>query len=225
MWMVGLFCIAQERWDNLQSYISLRQKNEQLLIENTRLALENSAIYEMRLENKRLRALIGFKDQSEHQLIAARIIARGRQDLINGIVLDVGAKDSIRKYMPVVVADGLVGRIYQIGKDQSIGHLLLDQNFRVSSKTQRSRVEGIVSWEGGDFCWLKEVPQRSDVVQGDTVITSGRGDIFPPGILIGYVTEIKESPRGLFMDIKVKPAVDFDRLEEVLVIVNKNRIN
>lgn len=218
MWMVGLLCSVQEQWDSFQSYLNLKQRNEQILKENTRLALENSAIYEIRLENERLRALIGFKNQSEYQLIAANVIVKGTLGLISGIVLDVGTKDSVRKNMPLVVANGLVGKVYQVGKNQSIGHILLDQNFRVSAKIQRSRVETIVSWNGGDFCWLKEVPKRSDVKQGDRVITSGYGEIFPPGIFIGQVTEIKESPRGMFMDIKMKPAVDFDRLEEVLVI-------
>ena len=221
MWMVGLFCKVQEQWDSVQSYFDLRQKNEQLLLDNTRLALENSAMYEMRLENERLRALIGFKDRSEHQLIAARIIVSGTQGLINGIVLDVGTKDSVKKNWPIVVAEGLVGKIYQVGQNQSTGHILLDQNFRVSAKIQRSRVDAIVSWDGGDFCWLKEVPKRSDVQQGDLVITSGYGEIFPPGIIIGKVIEISESIRGMFMDIKVKPSVDFDKLEEVLIIANR----
>lgn len=222
MWMLGLFCKAQEQWGSVQSYLNLKQKYEQLLLENNRLALENSTMYEMRLENERLRALIGFKDQSEHQLIAARVIVRGTQGLINGIVLDVGEKDSVRKNMSLVVANGLVGKVYQVGKNQCIGHILLDQNFRVSAKIQRSRVDAIVSWEGGDFCWLKEVPKRSDVTPGDWVITSGHGEIFPPGLIIGQVTEINESPRGMFMDIKMKPSVDFERLEEVFVIVTKN---
>jgi rod shape-determining protein MreC len=225
MWMVGLLCSVQEHWDSFQSYLKLKQSNEHLLIENSRLALENSSIYEMRLENERLRALIGFKNQSEHQLIAARVIVRGPLGLINGIVLDVGTKDSVRKNMPLVVVDGLVGKVYQVGKNQSIGHILLDQNFRVSAKIQRSRVEAIVTWDGGDFCWLREVPKRSDIRQGDGVITSGYGQIFPPGIFIGQVTEINESPRGMFMDIKMKPTVDFDRLEEVFVIIDPKSID
>jgi len=218
MWMVGLLCSAQERWNTAQTYFSLKQKNEQLLLENTRLALENSTMSEMRLENERLRELIGFKARTELQLIAARVIVRGTKGIINGIVLDVGTNDSVAKNMPLFVTDGLVGKIYQVGKNHSIGHLLLDRNFRVSAKIQRSRVKGIISWEGGDFCLLKEVPKRSDVHLGDQVITSGYGEIFPPGITIGRVYNIYESPRGLFMDIEVKPTVDFDNLEEVFVI-------
>jgi len=221
MWMVELVCVVQDEWSSFRSYLHLKQRNDQLQLENTRLALENSAMYEMRLENQRLRELIGFKEKNKFQLIAARVVVRGTRDIINGIVLDVGSRDGVAKNMPLVVSDGLVGKIYQVGRKHSIGHLLLDQNFRVSAKIQRSRVKGIVSWERGDFCWLKDVPKRSDVQVGDLVITSGYGEIFPPGLIIGTVINISESPRGLFMDIKVKPAVDFNKLEEVFVIVEK----
>jgi len=221
MWMVGVLCLVQDEWNSFQTYFKLKQRNEQLLLENTKLALENSTMYEMRLENERLRELIGFKEKKELQLIAARVIVRGTKSFINGIVMDVGTKDSVAKNMPLVVTNGLVGKIYQVGKNHSIGHLLLDRNFRVSAKIQRSRVKGIVSWESGGFCLLKEVPKRSDVQIGDWVITSGYGEIFPPGIIIGRVINITESPRGLFMNIKVKPAVNFEKLEEVFVVVEK----
>jgi rod shape-determining protein MreC len=218
MWMVGMIGTFQEKWNSVQSYLDLRQKNEQLLYENTRLALENSMMYEMRLENDRLKKLIGFKESSELRLIMARVIVKETKGFINGIVLDVGAQDGVAKNMPLVVSNGLVGKIYYAGKNQSIGHLLLDPNFRVSAKIQRSRVTGIVSWDGGEFCSLNEVPKRSDVQMGDSVITSGYGGIFPPGLIIGTVTEITESPRGLFLDVQIKPTVDFEKLEEVFVI-------
>ncbi|UCE04714.1 MAG: rod shape-determining protein MreC [bacterium] len=221
MWMVGVLCSVQEKWDSFQTYLNLKQKNKQLRLENTKLALENSFMYEMRLENERLRELIRFKETNELQLIAARVIVSGAKGIINGIVLNVGMKDSIAKSMPLVVANGLVGKIYQVGKNHSIGHLLLDRNFRVSAKIQRSRVKGIVSWEGGDFCLLNNVPKRSDVKIGDLVITSGYGEIFPSGLIIGHVINITESPRGLFMDIKVKPTVNFEKLEEVFIVVEQ----
>jgi len=221
MWTVGLLCSVQEKWNSIQQYINLKHKNEQLLSENTRLALENSFMYEMQLENERLRKLIGFREKNEIQLIATRVIVRGIKGFVNGIVLDVGFEDDVAKNMPLVVTDGLVGKIYQVGKKHSIGHLLLDQNFRVSAKIQRSRVTGIVSWDGGDFCLLNEVPKRSNVQAGDWVITSGYGEIYPSGLIIGRVISVSESPRGLFMDIKIKPSVNFDKLEEVFVIAEK----
>lgn len=224
MWMVGLLGGIQEFWTSAENYFHLRSEIDQLRMENTQLALENSAMYEMRLENERLRKLIGFQEGTENRLIAARVIGRETRGYINDVILDVGLEDSVRKNMPLVVTDGLVGKLYQVGEKKSIGHLLLDQNFRVSAKVQRSRVRGIVSWQGGEYCNLNNVPKRSDVTVGDWVITSGYGEIFPPGLKIGQVINIKESPRGIFSDILIKPSVDFGKLEEVFVILNKPEI-
>ena len=173
---------------------------------------------EMALENGRLKALIGFKEKSNFQLKATRVIAKQKKGFINDIVLELGFADSVSRNMPVVVPAGLVGKLYQVGKSRSNCQILLDQNFRVSAKIQRSRAMGIVSWKGGQFCLLNEVPKHSDVKIGDWLITSGYGGIFPPGLRIGQVVSVTEPVRGLFMAIKIKPAVNFDSLEEVFVI-------
>ncbi|HEX9973219.1 MAG TPA: rod shape-determining protein MreC [bacterium] len=220
MTMVGCTSAVQEKWIAANDYLDLKQKNQQVQSENIRLALENSFMYEMELENQRLRELIGFKQQHEMKLIAAQVIGKDIREGIQSIVLDVGSEDSVTKNMPIVVADGLVGKIYQIGDDYSLGQILFDQNFRVSGKIQRSRVDGIIYWEKGDFCLLKAVPKRSDVAKDDWVITSGYGEIFPPGLKIGQILEISELPNDLFLHIKVNPAVDFEKLEEVFIIKN-----
>ena len=218
MWMLGMLGTVQEEWAGVNQYFYLTHKNKELQLENMKLALENSSMYEIKLENERLKNLIGFRDINELNLVAARVIGRETKGFINDIVLDVGRVDSVYKNMPLVNTNGLVGKLFQVGKNRSIGHLLLDQNFRVSAKIQRSRVRGIVGWEGGDFCILNEVPKRSDVKIGDWVITSGYGEIFPPGLKIGRVISVSQFPRGLFMKIKLRPMVNFNILEEVFVI-------
>lgn len=222
MWMIGWMGWVQEKWYAVEQYWDYKQQNEQLRWENTRLALENSFAYEMRIENARLRQLIGFHQQHAMDMVAARVIGKGSRRGINSIVLDVGREDGVAKNMPLVVADGLVGKIYQVGSNEAIGQLLLDQNFRVGAKIQRSRVVGILRWSGtNEICFLNEVPQRADVQVGDTVITSGYSDIFPAGLKIGQVVQTTPSARGLFREIQVKPFVDFDKLEATFVIREK----
>ncbi|MFZ5516420.1 MAG: rod shape-determining protein MreC [Candidatus Zhuqueibacterota bacterium] len=220
MWMVGMISGMQKAWAGIESYFNVRDENVELRMENTMLSLQNSAMHEIQLENERLRDLIGFKTGTEHRLIAARVIGRETRGYINDVILDIGSKDSVKKNMPLVVASGLAGKIYQVGESRSIGHLLLDQNFRVSAKIQRSRVRGIISWQGGDYCRLNNVPKRSDITIGDWVVTSGYGGIFPAGLRIGQVINIKDSPREIFSSILVKPAVDFEKLEELFVILD-----
>ncbi len=218
LWMVGLISEFQKQWCSVREYMDLKQKNEQLLLENTRLSLENTQMAEIKLENERLRELIAFKARTSWRLIPARILAKGQRGPITAFILNVGTRQGATKNMPLVSGDGLVGKIYQVGPDQSIGHILLDRNFRVSAKIQRSRVDGIVSWEGGEHCRLNDIPKRADVQLGDSVITSGYSEFFPPGILIGTIVNINDSPRALYLQIELKPSVDFQKLEEVFVI-------
>ena len=212
----------QSRLISLSRKSSLKEQNNFLRYQNTLLALENSRMREAILENQRLRKLIGFKKTTQYPLIAAKVTGGSFSGFMNNILLDVGKQDRVKKNMPVVIPEGLVGKIYQVGNNHSIVHLLLDQNFRVSGKILRSSIKGIISWKGGgQICDLDEIPNRSDIKVGDLVVTSGYSEIFPEGIYIGKVVTAVNTQRSLFMKIKVKPDVDFNRLEEVLVIMNK----
>lgn len=218
LWLAGVMGSFQEGISAIGDYFYLAKKNEILLLQNTRLALENEAMRELRLENARLRELIGFREKSKLNLVAAKVIGKKKRGFINDIMLNVGTIDSVSKNMPIVVSDGLVGKLHQVGKNKSFAQLLLDQNFRVSIITQRSRVKGIIAWKGGSYCVMNEVPKRSDVKVGDLIVTSGFGEIFPEGLQVGTVESTSESPRELFMKIKIKPAVDFKTLEEVFIV-------
>ncbi len=220
--LAAMIGFAQQEWTEIAGYLKLREKNESLLLENTRLALENSALQEMKYENSRLRNLIKFKEESNLELIAAKVIGKQKKGFINDIFLNVGTAEGVAKNMPVVISKGLVGKLHQVGKHRSNAQLLLDRNFRASAIVQRSRVKGIVAWQGGDRCVLNEVPNRSDVKVGDWVVTSGFSEIFPAGLKIGRIDEISAASHGLFMNISLKPAINFDMLEEVFVIVKND---
>ncbi len=201
----------QELWD-------LRQENRRLRRIDTTLLLENSRLREAYLENQRLRALLGFKSRSKLKLIPARVIGRQANGLIQAIVLDAGQADGLRRNMPLVTAQGLVGRVYEVTNHKALAQILPDRNFKVSARIQRSRVTGILTWAGGRRYLLREVPLRSDVRVGDVVITSGYSSIYPAGIKIGVVTSVRSKRSGLFMDVEVTPEVDFTTLEEVCAI-------
>ena len=215
----------QGRLTFLTRNYSLEESNNFLRYQNTLLALENSQMRNALLENQRLRNLIGFQETNQFNLIAAKVIGGSFSGVMNNIVLDVGKQDSVKKNMPLVLPNGLVGKIYEVGKNYSTGQLLLDQNFRVSAKILRSGARGIVSWKGGRICNLDEIANRSDVKIGDLVMTSGYSEIFPEGIYIGRVLSASNNKRNFFMDIKVKPDVDFNTLEEVLVIMSPKTEN
>ncbi|MBN2010317.1 rod shape-determining protein MreC [candidate division KSB1 bacterium] len=207
--------------NSLSRHAHVEKTNQFLREQNTRLALENSRMRAAVLENERLRKLIDFKTDYPSKLIAARIIGGSTTGVINYILLESGENDGIRRDMPIVLPDGLVGKIIRVSPTHSMGHMLFDQNFRVSAKVQRSSIKGIISWQGGQTCILNEVPNRSDVKPGDRVVTSGYSQIFPEGIYIGTVEKAENTKRSLSMIITVRPEIDFDRLEEVLIIADR----
>jgi rod shape-determining protein MreC len=124
--------------------------------------------------------------------------------------------------MPVVTAEGVVGRLLSVRETTAVVQLLLDQNARVSATIERDpTIVGIVEGDSGEKLRMKKVPLRSDIQIGDTVISSGMGGIFPEGLRIGSVGLIEEEKTGLFKEIVVDPMVRFGRLYEVFVLTNE----
>ena len=186
----------------------------------TELMLENSKLREAALQYRQLQTMLNFKERSKFDLVAARVIAIQKDKFVRSVVLDAGTADGVRKNMPVVVPEGLCGKIIRADDNSSVAQLLVDHSFRVAGRIERTRVDGIVSYEGGDYCLLKEVPRNANVQAGDVVITSGFSEIFPPNIRIGVVKEAKEDLRSMFKTIILAPAVDFSRIENVFVMTS-----
>lgn len=119
--------------------------------------------------------------------------------------------------MPVMSDGGLVGVVESASEHYSVVRLLLNTDFRASAKVQRSRVDGIIAWDGSRLN-LKNVAKTLDVIVGDVIIASEYSSTYPPNIRIGIVNEVKEQPGSLFKNVFVTPGVDFTKLEEVFVM-------
>ncbi|MFQ6092190.1 MAG: rod shape-determining protein MreC [bacterium] len=202
--------------------MNLQQENERLQRLSTELSLENSLLREAKLENERLRKLLEFEGKSQFRLLPAAVIGWDADRTVNSVLINIGQRKGVEKNMPVITPDGLVGKVYRAMPGTSVVQLLLDPNCRVSAIVQRSRVLGIVEWERGTQCFLKNVQARSDVREGDEVVTSGMGGIFPKGLSLGRVSKATGEKWELFKEIIVVPAVDFTHLEEVFVLFNED---
>src|SRR5512143_1567600 len=205
----------------LPNYFSLRQENDALRFMNLALTDEVSRLREGKLENIRLRQLLELKQREEHHYIAASVIGKNLQLLRNTITLDAGEQDGVRVNMPVVNESGLVGKIIATGSHYAVGQILLNRDLRVSAKVQRSRVDGIVRWNGGTTLQLQEVARTMDVQPGDLVVTSEYSAYYPEGTRIGVVSSAEPIPGSLFLSVELTPSVDFTRLEEVFVLVRQ----
>jgi len=211
------FGIIQEPLSFIPSYFRLKSENELLRRKNIELAHEVNQLREAKLENIRLRKLIGLKEQIPYKLTGARIIGKNLDLLRNTFTLDVGSEDGIQRNMPVINGHGLVGVIVAVSKHYSVMNILLNVDFRASAKIQRSWVDGIIAWNGEDLV-LKNVPKTRDVKVGDVVMTSEYSSIFPKNIRIGTVADVKDSETSLFKFIKIISDVDFVKLNEVFVV-------
>lgn len=214
---VGSIGLVQQTFAFIPNIAALQRENELLRKVNVNLADEVNQLRESRLEIIRLRSMIALKETSSVGLTAGRIISKNMTLLRNTITLNVGTNDSISAGNPVVTGEGLVGRIVAVSGNFSIVQVLFNVDFRASAKVQRSRVDGIIAWDGTTLI-LKEIAKSQDVKEGDAIITSEYSNAFPPGIKIGVVSRISEIPNSLFKKIEVAPTVNFTMTEEVYVM-------
>jgi rod shape-determining protein MreC len=202
----------------IPNVFELQRENAVLRQLNVNLADEVSRLREARLENIRLRGMVGLKEESEFHLVAGDVIGKSFHLLRNTITMNIGETEGIKPDMPIISESGLVGKVIVTSAHYSIGQLMLNKDFHSSAKIQRSRVDGIISWEGGDFVLLKNVAKTQDVKEGDLVTTSEYSSTFPRNIRIGVVSKVSEKQGSLFQEIQISPSVDVASLEKVFVV-------
>lgn len=208
----------------MSDIINAYEENEALKKEVEILRKENLEASEYAAENERLRALLSYKSsKTQFDLVVARVIGRENATWTSVIVINRGVNDGVRDLMPVVTDKGLVGHVVEAGLISSKVQLILDPRSSVGALVQRpeSRVMGIVE---GDISnaqnpRMVNIPVVADVVENDMIITSGFGGVYPKGIIVGTVKELKNAPGGLLKYAVIDTGVDFQKLEEVAVIV------
>jgi rod shape-determining protein MreC len=196
----------------------LKQAKEQ----NDKLSLENQQLREYKAEAQRLKTLLDYKqaNQEQYDLVVARVIGRQPNNWFKIITLDKGSTDGISQGMPVISADGLVGRVSNVSYNSSQVTLITDREMAVGAIVQNTReTQGIIEGMGeSDTLRMINIPYYSKINQYERVVCSGLSQFYPKGILIGYVQSVEKEANGLLLSAVITPAVAFDKLEEVMVI-------
>jgi rod shape-determining protein MreC len=208
---------VQSTFSIIPNVFQLEKENKQLREANNVLSNELSQLKEARLENIRLSQMLEFKQRTNLRMVSAKIIGKTLIQTRNNITLDVGENDSVKAGMSVITDKGLVGIIAATSANFSIAQILLNKDLRVSAKDQRSRVDGIIAWDGENRLQMKNVSKSADFMEGDIVVTSEYSNHFPAGIPVGYAVSIG-SVDNLFKKIEIEPFVNFETLEEVFVV-------
>ena len=214
--------VTERVWLKYFGLINTHNENIRMKKELDSLKIENYLYQEMLAANQRLQQLIQFRNMSDQPVIAAQVIGRDPTGWFQSVIIDKGKNSGIKLNMPVVNAEGVVGKLVSVSDNYSKVLLIIDQNSSVDCIIQRSRDDGILKGLSSKICKLDYVLKSSDVHVGDIVVTSGLGGIFPKGIPVGEVTDVEDPPGELFKDVRIRPAVDFSKLEELLIILKED---
>jgi rod shape-determining protein MreC len=201
--------------------VNVRQENAKLRQQLAALQAQTTRLNELEVENRHLADLLELRDALGTRAVAANVIGADAGGLARTLVLSQGSAGGLRRDMAVIATDGVVGKLIAVAPDSSRVLLIDDHNSAVDAFDQRSRARGIVAGVVDDGLTMKYVDRSEDIKAGDPVVTSGMDGIFPRGLLVGTIVNVSQEGPGLFLKVDVKPAVDFSRLEQVLVLTEK----
>lgn len=203
----------------------VQRENEQMREQIVQMESELALLNELELENKRLSEIANYaKDkQDEYDMVTAMVTAKSPGYWFDTFTINVGYRDGIEVDMPVITPKGLVGRISEVSGNWSKVSAIISGDSSVSALVERTRdntvVQGSTQLTGDEgSCVMRYLPLDNDLLPADRVLTSGLGGIFPKGIVIGEVVEVNQSNDDLERTALIKPAVDFMKIEEVMVI-------
>ena len=206
-------------WEHYFFLVSVAQQNEILKKMLNESIEKNSELREIELANTRLRNLLNFQKAPTNRVVAAEVIGKDPSMWFKTVIIDKGKAEGLQKGLPVVLPQGIVGQVIEVSSHYSKVMLIIDRNSAVDALVQRSRARGIIKGSSADHCRFEFVLRKHDVQIGDTVIASGLDGVYPKGLRIGRVSDLSERQSDIFYDITVAPFVDYETLEEVLVIL------
>jgi rod shape-determining protein MreC len=214
-----------------QSVNELRAQVKQLQEELNKSTLDSVRVRELESENAELRAQLEYKQENPDYLLTgatvleenenrAQVLGQDPSALVSFIIIDQGREENVAVGMPVITPAGLVGRVSEVGAHWARVRLLSDTSSSVNAVVQSTRATGIVQGQGqgSDLLVMRYLPLGESVKEGDIILTSGISGTFPKRLVIGQVVQVNQRDTDLFTEALVRPSVDLQRLEYVLVM-------
>jgi len=221
--IVSVFQDVVGVWDRYIYLVGVEEENEELRSSLDKISskYENLKILYVETEkkNQRLEDILDFTHETSFDLIPARVVGRDPQPYSNSIIVDKGTVSGVSVDMPVISTDGVVGIVVSVSDRSSRIMLLNDKNCRVDVIVQDDRARGILEGAADGSVGMSYVDRQAEVTEGDIIVTSGMGGIFPKGLLVGEVATVTVPPYGLFQEIVIETRAKLSALEEVLIII------
>ena len=205
-------------WNRYLFLAGVQKSHEWAMAELSSTRREIIELQEARQERDRLRALLGFQQRLGQTTVAARVIGWDTSAFAESITVDRGERDGVQPNFCVTTADGLIGRVQSVSKSSGQVQLVLDELSNVAAVVQKNRVPGTVTGQGaGKPLIMRYVAKSAEVAVQDAVVASGIDGIYHKGLLIGYVSRVDVDSSSLFQKVEIRPSVEMDRVEEVLL--------
>lgn len=222
----GVNAIGTSLYNHIRDFSTMQEaqaENEELKGRVAELTEENNRLQAEQYELERLRELYALdQDYMQYEKVAARVIAKDSGNWFQIFRINKGSNDGIKENMNVIAGGGLVGIVTDVGANYATVRSIIDDASRVSCMSMRSGDNCIVS---GDLTLFQEgllgldhVKKEADIQEGDKIVTSNISDVFLPGILVGYATELTTDSNNVTKSGQIVPVAEFDNLQEVLVI-------
>ena len=211
--------------DLFNNYLAIVNTNkENVLLSKKVLDLENTIfnLQELKLENQRLKDLLSFGQEIPRSKVLAQVVGWDSSTEFNIIRINKGRKQGVTPKSAVVTSEGLVGYVYRVADHYSDIITILDQNNRVDTIVERTRSHGIVQGFSNFSCTMKYVNRNEPIAKNDLVITAGLGEIYPKGIRVGTIIKVERETYGITQMIEVTPSVNFNKLEEVIILIKSD---
>lgn len=218
-------------FDFFINFSNVKKENEELTAKNAEL--ENKLIeYErMKDENTRLREMFDYsQNNANYDYLGCNIIGYSGGNISNGYIIDKGTKDGVEKDMVVITPAGLVGKVTKASSSFAIVQTILNKNIAVAAMVESTDettgiLQGITDSKNKNLTELSNIPIESAIKEGDKILTSGLGEMYPKEIRIGEVISVEVDNVGIMKRAVVKPYVDFNKLEELFVVVPKEKVD
>jgi len=212
---------VRQKVQTLTQIQTLEAQKRELEETVSQLMMRTIELEEAQIELETLREHLEFKEANpEFDMLAAEVIGHEPSNLVQFLIIDRGAQDGIEPGMPVISSRGLVGRITEVNQGWSKILLLVDTSSSVNAMVQRSRAAGVVQGRTVRKLTMRYISQLESVQEGDIILTSGLGGNFPKHLVIGQVVQVDQNDVDMFQEAEIRSAVDFQRLEIVMIIRN-----
>ncbi len=205
-------------WDGYRDWRAVRGENQRLRQEVESLRMSQLHLSELEWENRRLRNLLGLAEHLPLETVPAEVIAREWNGWVRSFTVNRGRANGVERLQPVIVPEGVLGRVADVRQHSSIIQLVSDPASSVSAVTQRSRVQGVVEGGPSGHVRLRFPAQEAQIDEGELVITSGLGGLFPKGLPLGRVSRVNPLTTGLFRYAQLEPVVEIPKVESVLIL-------